>query len=101
MQAKSQSTILNIFTKGCNGYEATMDRCHWERRKMGSGVCDHHPNLGLKCLPFHHRENRAAYGHWRGLRYIYFYSVNIFILALSNFNVKRNENNDIIPFSLI
>ena len=45
-----------------------MDRCHWERRKMGSGVCDHHPNLGLRCLPFHHKENRAAYGHWRGIR---------------------------------
>ena len=36
---------------------------------MGSGVCDHHPNLGLRCQPFHHRENRAADGHWRGLRF--------------------------------
>ena len=69
--SKYSSFILNheypIF-KGCHGYEPTMDRCHWERRKMGSGVCDHHPNLGLRCLPFHHKENRAAYGHWRGLR---------------------------------
>ena len=46
-----------------------MQRCQWHRRKMGSGVCDHHPNLGLRCQPFHHRENRAADGHWRGLRF--------------------------------
>ena len=36
---------------------------------MGSGVCDHHPNLGLRCLPFHHADNEAADGHWRGLRF--------------------------------
>lgn len=36
---------------------------------MGSGVCDHHPNLGLRCLPFHHPSNEAAADHWRGLRY--------------------------------
>ncbi len=36
---------------------------------MGSGVCDLHPNLGLRCLPFHHKENQAAAGHWRGLRF--------------------------------
>lgn len=54
---------------GCNGYEPTVERCQWHRRKMGSGVCDHHPNLGLRCMPFHHRENRYADGHWRGLRF--------------------------------
>ena len=36
---------------------------------MGSGVCDHHPNLGILCLPFHHPDNRAVKHHWRGLRF--------------------------------
>ena len=36
---------------------------------MGSGVCDHHPNLGIRCLPFHHDDSEAARGHWRGLRF--------------------------------
>ena len=36
---------------------------------MGSGVCDLHPNLGIKCLPFHNPENRAVKNHWRGLRF--------------------------------
>jgi len=36
---------------------------------MGSGVCDHHPNLGLRCQPFHHPQSRSAKGHWRGLKF--------------------------------
>jgi hypothetical protein len=36
---------------------------------MGSGVCDHHPNLGLKCLPFHHQESKSADNHWRGIKF--------------------------------
>lgn len=62
--------VINyLLILGCFGYEPTVQRCQWHRRKMGSGVCDHHPNLGLRCLPFHHRENRAADRHWRGLRF--------------------------------
>ena len=36
---------------------------------MGSGVCDHHPNLGILCLPFHNSDNRAVRNHWRGIRF--------------------------------
>jgi hypothetical protein len=36
---------------------------------MGSGVCDHHPNLGLRCQPFHHPQSKSAQGHWRGLKF--------------------------------
>ena len=61
--------LLVFLFPGCFGYEPNVQRCQWHRRKMGSGVCDHHPNLGLRCQPFHHRENRAADGHWRGLRF--------------------------------
>ena len=46
-----------------------MEGCDLSRRQMGSGVCDHHPNLGIRCLPFHSRENRAVQHHWRGLRF--------------------------------
>ena len=53
----------------CNGHERAIERSEWHRRRMGSGVCDHHPNLGLRCLPYHHRESRSAHGHWRGLRF--------------------------------
>ena len=70
----------SVLFLGCVGNEASLEPiindhgqvlrrgCQWDRRKMGSGVCDHHPNIGLRCLPFHHPENRAAHGHWRGLR---------------------------------
>ncbi|CAB4069302.1 Protein bark beetle [Lepeophtheirus salmonis] len=57
------------FQGGCTGLEPRLDLCNWSRRRMGSGVCDHHPNLGIRCLPFHHKENRLASGHWRGLRF--------------------------------
>ena len=54
---------------GCNGYETGVQSCQWGRRRMGSGVCDHHPNLGLRCQPFHHPESKSAQGHWRGLKF--------------------------------
>ena len=61
--------MFTYFFSGCYGYERNVQSCAWERRKMGSGVCDHHPNLGIRCLPFIHRENLGADGHWRGLRF--------------------------------
>ena len=36
---------------------------------MGSGVCDHHPNLGIACLPLHHPQHLNIANHWRGLRF--------------------------------
>ena len=56
-------------SSACSGYEHRVDQCQWGRRKMGSGVCDHHPDLGIRCLPFYHEDNEAARGHWRGLRF--------------------------------
>ena len=69
--AEKNSMKLNfvIMLSGCNGYETGVERCQWGRRKMGSGVCDHHPNLGLRCQPFHHPESKSAQGHWRGLKF--------------------------------
>lgn len=49
-----------FFLAGCSGYEPRIELCQWNRRKMGSGVCDLHPNLGLRCLPFHHEESRLV-----------------------------------------
>ena len=46
-----------------------MDLCQWNRRAVGSAVCDHHPNLGLRCSPFHHPDSEPAADHWRGLRF--------------------------------
>lgn len=60
---------LTIFNLECEGYERSISQCHPQRKKMGSGVCDHHPNFGLRCLPFHHPESRSALGHWRGVRF--------------------------------
>ena len=61
--------MKQYFQPGCLGHERTIEGCQWGRRKMGSGVCDHHPNLGILCLPFHHPDNRAVKHHWRGLRF--------------------------------
>ena len=63
------SLSLSLPRAACSGYEHRVDQCQWGRRRMGSGVCDHHPNLGIRCLPFHHDDNEAARGHWRGLRF--------------------------------
>lgn len=54
---------------GCDGFEDRIEDCRFERRKFGSGVCDLHPNLGLRCLPFHHEHDKTSDGHWRGLRF--------------------------------
>ena len=43
----------------CNGQEGGIESCKWHRRHS-SGVYDHrHPNLGLRCNPFHYRGSRA------------------------------------------
>jgi len=49
----------SLFTfSGCNGYENGVEYCQWGRRRMGSGVCDHHPNLGLRCQFHQHFMNK-------------------------------------------
>ena len=67
-------TLKHFFiVSGCFGYEPTVQRCQWHRRKMGSGVCDHHPNLGLRCQPFHHRGTVWSFNPWnKGFSLAYF-----------------------------
>ena len=60
---------LTLLFPDCFGHERTINNCDLSRRRMGSGVCDLHPNLGIKCLPFHSPDNRAVQNHWRGLRF--------------------------------
>lgn len=63
------SLTFLFLQKGCDGFEDRIEDCRFERRKFGSGVCDLHPNLGLRCLPFHHEHDKTSDGHWRGLRF--------------------------------
>lgn len=69
MNSSTKILIILRHISECFGHESSIQGCHWNRRQMGSGVCDHHPNLGLRCLPFHHKESRSAQGHWRGIRF--------------------------------
>ncbi|KAK6621229.1 hypothetical protein RUM43_011535 [Polyplax serrata] len=52
----------------CSGTEKNLFECQWNSRQLGSGVCDYHPDLGIKCLPAH-ASNTATVHHWRGIRF--------------------------------
>lgn len=39
--------------------------CQWERRQLGSGVCDYHPDIGIQCMPRHDH----PLPFWRGVRF--------------------------------
>ena len=37
-----------VLFAACLGHEKRIEECAWDRRQMGSGVCDRHPNLGIR-----------------------------------------------------
>ncbi|XP_017774038.1 PREDICTED: protein bark beetle isoform X2 [Nicrophorus vespilloides] len=49
----------------CRGSEETIFECDWHTRQMGSGVCDYHPDLAIRCLPRH----ESPKNNWRGIRF--------------------------------
>lgn len=49
----------------CLGTETLMTQCQWNRRQLGSGVCDYHPDLAIQCLPRHD----SPIPFWRGIRF--------------------------------
>ncbi|KAF7287908.1 hypothetical protein GWI33_000255 [Rhynchophorus ferrugineus] len=51
----------------CSGTETSLLECQWDKREMGSGVCDYHPDLGVRCSSRHDTPKQ----YWRGLRFEY------------------------------
>ncbi|XP_056639840.1 protein bark beetle [Diorhabda sublineata] len=49
----------------CIGTENSIFDCQWQKRQMGSGVCDYHPDLGIECLPYHD----TPLPFWRGIKF--------------------------------
>lgn len=49
----------------CQGNEDSLFKCSWDRRQLGSGVCDYHSDIGIQCLPLHAAESH----YWRGIRF--------------------------------
>ncbi|XP_055710937.1 protein bark beetle [Phlebotomus papatasi] len=49
----------------CQGSEDSLFKCSWDRRQLGSGVCDYHSDIGIQCLPLHAAESH----YWRGIRF--------------------------------
>ncbi|XP_072396976.1 protein bark beetle isoform X1 [Diabrotica undecimpunctata] len=49
----------------CSGRENSIFDCQWDKRQMGSGVCDYHPDLGIECMARHD----TPLPFWRGIRF--------------------------------
>lgn len=49
----------------CGGREGSLFQCDWASRQLGSGVCDYHPDLAIRCHPVH--DNPLPF--WRGIRF--------------------------------
>lgn len=49
----------------CTGTEPSIFSCQWNKRQMGSGVCDYHPDIGLECLP----KYDTPMPFWRGVTF--------------------------------
>nr|XP_046910459.1 protein bark beetle-like [Dermatophagoides farinae] len=51
---------------GCHGNEPTVQDCqNWSQRRIGSGVCDFHQDIGISC-----DNNQDSRNHWRGIEFI-------------------------------
>ncbi|XP_025830817.1 protein bark beetle [Agrilus planipennis] len=49
----------------CIGNENSLFECNWSSRQLGSGVCDYHPDIAIRCLPRH----ETPLPYWRGIRF--------------------------------
>ncbi|KAK7076789.1 hypothetical protein SK128_004223, partial [Halocaridina rubra] len=49
----------------CSGIEDDVSKCAWHTHRMGGGVCDMHPDLGLDCDSYHALWRGTNY--WRGI----------------------------------
>lgn len=48
----------------CRGTESSLYECDWNTRQMGSGVCDYHPDIAIRCFPKH-----VSSLNWRGIHF--------------------------------
>ncbi|XP_074593530.1 C-type lectin domain-containing protein bark beetle [Brevipalpus obovatus] len=52
---------------GCKGNEVNLKDCdHWSDKRVGSGICDYHPDIGIQC----NRKLHDAVSYWAGIRFI-------------------------------
>ncbi|XP_076314291.1 LOW QUALITY PROTEIN: protein bark beetle-like [Tachypleus tridentatus] len=61
----NDSSQLLYATPNCTGDEGDITDCpNWDERQMGSGVCDYHLDIGIRCAPV--LQNDTSH-HWRGI----------------------------------
>ncbi|XP_013781367.1 protein bark beetle-like [Limulus polyphemus] len=61
----NDSSQLLYATPNCTGDEAEITDCpNWNERQLGSGVCDYHLDIGVRCAPM--LQNDTSH-HWRGI----------------------------------
>ncbi|RWS09858.1 uncharacterized protein B4U79_09122 [Dinothrombium tinctorium] len=79
----------------CTGFEDNIQSCrNWYKRKIGSGVCDYHKDIGIKC-------SKVLYpkpDHWKGIAFI---SANYSETYIDAFKMKRKISNSILRNVLI
>lgn len=62
----------------CNGVERSVQDCpNWNERRVGSGICDYHTDIGIRCSQ---RFFNKPY-YWRGIEFIDAQTYSVFLVA--------------------
>lgn len=87
----NDSRQLMLEAPGCRGHEKTIQECpNWNSKRIGSGVCDYHTDIGIKCSPRLHLQRPTF---WAGLRFIQALDRDVYIDKFDNkAKYRRSES---------
>lgn len=62
----NESRQLMLEQPSCHGGESHVRYCSgWQERKIGSGICDYHADIGIQC----DRHTHSSSMHWAGIKF--------------------------------
>lgn len=74
----------------CNGNEKSIQECpNWGSRKIGSGICDYHTDIGIRCSQTLNPDPK----YWKGL---FFHNAETYTIKILNNKWEKSISNSIL-----
>ncbi|RWS26925.1 uncharacterized protein B4U80_09870, partial [Leptotrombidium deliense] len=88
---------LMLENANCTGEESVIEQCsNWNKRQIGSGICDYHLDIGIKCSKI----LRPKRDYWSGIRFIDAKYNQVYIDALKG-KMKKKVSESVFDNVLI